>query len=162
MRDIGLGWKSVSCQSSKLFPFYWFNLTTGLFFFILESSNCLFCTVQLPQCKSNILKCLLTKYQQPVYSHWSVNSYWLLCYDLLLSSLSRLKWYIRVSVTPHPEITHSVPLLKDWFGRQAVFTKRVSLAQYGLSVTLSWSMAAQKSHRTKNSMSVHLIFILTQ
>lgn len=57
---------------------------------------------------------------------------------------------LRVSVTPQPEMTHSVPLLKACFGRQAVFTKWVSLAQYGLFVALSWSKAAEEETEAKS------------
>lgn len=49
----------------------------------------------------------------------------------------------RVSAAPQPETVHSVPLLKAFFGRQAVLTKWLSLAQYGPSVALSWSKAVE-------------------
>lgn len=56
----------------------------------------------------------------------------------------RLTQCLRVSVTPQPEMVHSVPLLKACFVRQAVFTNWVSLAQYGLFVALSWSKAVEE------------------
>lgn len=57
---------------------------------------------------------------------------------------------LRVSVIPQPEMAHSVPLLKACFGRQAVFTRWVSLAQYGLFVTLSWSKAVEEGPKAKS------------
>lgn len=57
---------------------------------------------------------------------------------------------LRVSVTPQPETVHSVPLLKACFGRQAVFTNWVSLAQYGPFVALSRSKAAEGGSKAKS------------
>lgn len=59
---------------------------------------------------------------------------------------------LRVSVTPQPETVHSVPLLKAWLGRQAVLTKGVSLAQYGLFVALSWSKAVEEGTKAKSTL----------
>lgn len=56
---------------------------------------------------------------------------------------------LRVSVTAQPEMAHSVPLLKTCLGRQAVFTKAVSRAQYGPFVALSWSKAVEEGTKAK-------------
>lgn len=150
------GWISMSCQSLKHSPFYWFYLLISqhMFCYLFLKQTILQNYLVIVQVKMiNLLKLLLPKYwEEPVCNHSLISS--------LFFSVDS-KYTLRVSVTPQPEITHSVPLLKGWFGRQAVLTNRVSLAQYGLSVTFNCSMATEEKqtnmkHRDGQKQSANL------